>query len=70
MPRIINTNDQPIAFCRYCMPSQGRAKAMGLEDWTDGKTDTLCYEYAAPHPTYTGEERCLLCDTVLTEEDS
>jgi hypothetical protein len=72
MPRIYESNSDPLDFCRAHFPTRKVAEELygHSGDGPDGRGD--CFDYDSDHPDYDSDEyRCERCGVVLlTEQDA
>lgn len=72
MPRIRNSENDPIDFCLKCFPKDEQKafeKYGGRETGPDNRGDCFCYD--DDHPPYEFENyTCTKCNKLLTEKDN
>ena len=73
MPRIYDSNNDPINYCKKCFPKEGAAENLHRfevnEKANDGRGD--CYSYDCVHPPYEMENyKCHNCRKMLNRVDS
>lgn len=71
MPRIYDSTDEPLDFCRECFPTEEEAKEdfSSKGDGPDGRGN--CFEWHADHPPYEEVDyKCNSCGRTLTERDN
>ena len=72
MPRIYDSQSNPIDFCLSHFPSEGFAfkKYGNVGDGPDGRGN--CYDYNSDHPDYADSDHytCEKCHKRLTERDN
>jgi hypothetical protein len=78
MPRIIQSNGDPLDFCIECFMDEYvcdedvARELYGNEELTGSGPDGRgnCFAWDAEHPTYDDNDcRCTLCGAVLTSDD-
>lgn len=74
MPRVFASNNDPLDFCRDCLPTEEEAEEeYGDESKTGSGPDGRgnCYAYDTDHPPYEeNDERCVICKRRLTHIDN
>jgi hypothetical protein len=74
MPRIYDSANDPLDFCKRCMPGEKTAEARYANvaktgEGPDGRGN--CFEYNAEHPPYEDTDyRCVTCKRHLGENDN
>lgn len=74
MPRIYDSGNDPLDFCKICFPTEAIAgKRYGdvgkTGEGPDGRGN--CFAYGAEHPDYADEGyQCRKCRQLLTAEDN
>ena len=74
MPRIYDSANDPLDFCKECFPEETEAEEeYGNSSKTGEGPDDRgnCFSYDAEHPDYEGEEyTCQVCNKLLEAEDN
>lgn len=75
MPRICDSSDEPLDFCKRCMPSEADAEeeygdVEKTGEGPDGRGNCFAYEpFHPPYGDYAGDFHCESCGKELTERD-